>query len=214
MKFAALPFAVFTVLVFVMPFNGINFFNNVWLVVTVLAFYLFMTIYCTPYNALIPELGKTQNDKINISTYISITFILGTALVYSSPFIWDAFINSGMDRMPAIRLTFTILASIAFVLMMVPVLFIKEKDYTRVTTSDSTALESLSKTFKNKNFMVFVSSDISYWIALTIFQTGLPFFVVKLLGLEETMITVLFVLMTFTSFLFYVPVNILAKKEC
>jgi len=212
MKFAALPFAVFTVLVFVMPFNGINFFNNVWLVVTVLAFYLFMTIYCTPYNALIPELGKTQNDKINISTYISITFILGTALAYSSPFIWDAFINSGMDRMPAIRLTFTILASIAFVLMMVPVLFIKEKDYTRVTTSDSTALESLSKTFKNKNFMVFVSSDISYWIALTIFQTGLPFFVVKLLGLEETMITVLFVLMTFTSFLFYVPVNILAKK--
>jgi GPH family glycoside/pentoside/hexuronide:cation symporter len=212
LRYAAFPFALVTVLIFVMPNDGVTILNNVWFAVMLILFYLFMTMYCTPYNALIPELGKTQDDKINISTYISITFILGTALAYSSPFIWDMFISNGMERMTAIRITFGILAFIALLLMWVPAFFIKEKDYTDTTPSNTDTFKSLTKTFKNKSFQTFVASDIFYWVALTLFQTGLPFFVVNLLGLEETMVTLYFVVMTFTSFLFYMPVNALAKK--
>ena len=43
-------------------------------------FYLFMTIYCTPYNALIAELGDTQEHRINVSTFISFTYIAGFSL--------------------------------------------------------------------------------------------------------------------------------------
>lgn len=209
---SALPFAVLTALIFVPPVAGESIVNNFWLFGTVILFYLFMTLYCTPYSALIPELGKNQDDKINISTYISITFILGTSLAYSAPFIWDVFMAKGMDRMDAIRLTFLALAIIGFLCMMVPALFINEKDYIRAVPSKSKAFDSLLKTFQNKHFRIFVLSDIFYWVALTMFQTGLPFFVVRLLKLEETMITVLFVVMTLTSFLFYIPVNIVAKK--
>ncbi len=212
MRYAALPFALFTVLIFVMPNSGVSALNNIWLVVTVLLFYLFMTMYCTPYNALIPELGKTQNDKINISTYISITFILGQALAFSSPYIWGIFINGGMDRMLAIKLTFGILSALALIFMLIPAFLIREKDYSDTKPSDTKTWDSLVKTFKNKNFRIFIASDISYWLALTIFQTGLSFFVVDLLKLEESMISTLFLTMTFVSFLFYMPVNILAKK--
>ena len=118
----------------------------------------------------------------------------------------------GMERMAAIRLTFVILAIIAFLCMMVPALFIKEKDYIQIEPSKSKAFDSLLKTFKNRHFRIFVLSDIFYFIALTMFQTGLLFFVVRLLGLEETMITILFLVMTLVSFLFYIPVNIIAKK--
>ena len=45
----------------------------------ILAYYLSITAYCTPYNALIPELGHTQQERLNISTVISFTFIAGTA---------------------------------------------------------------------------------------------------------------------------------------
>lgn len=212
MRIAAIPFALLTVLIFVMPNNEISVLNNIWLVISVLLFYLFMTMYCTPYNALIPELGKNQNDKINISTFISITFILGQALAFSSPFIWGIFINGGMERIPAIRLTFAILSGLALVFMLTPALFIREKDYSDTKPTESKTFDSLVKTFKNKNFRIFISSDISYWLALTIFQTGLSFFVVDLLKLEESMISTLFLAMTFISFLFYVPVNIVAKK--
>ncbi|PKL00479.1 MAG: sodium:solute symporter [Tenericutes bacterium HGW-Tenericutes-1] len=212
MRYSALPFALFTVLIFVMPNNYVSTLNNIWLVISVLLFYLFMTMYCTPYNALIPELGKTQNDKINISTFISITFILGQAIAFSSPFIWGTFVSGGMERISAIRLTFVILSALALIFMLIPSFFIREKDYSDTKPSKSKTFESLVKTFKNKNFRIFIASDISYWLALTIFQTGLSFFVVDLLKLEEGMISTLFLAMTFVSFIFYMPVNIIAKK--
>ena len=212
LRAAAIPFALVTVLIFMPPVARVGGLNNVWLVAMVFLFYLFMTMYCTPYTAMIPELGKNQEDKINISTYISITFILGTALAYGAPFIWDIFIAGGMERMKAIQLTFLILALLALVFMMIPAFFIRERDFILSEPSKSKAFESLMKTFSNRHFRIFVLSDALYWIALTIFQTGLPFFVVRLLELEEVMITVLFLVMTLTSFLFYMPVNLLAKK--
>ena len=47
------------------------------------------------------------------------------------------------------------------------------------------AFRSLTATFKNGEFCKFVGSDIFYWIALTMFQTGLPFFVTSLLKLPD-----------------------------
>lgn len=212
LRYAAVPFALFTVLVFVLPQTQTVWMNNVLFAVMLLLFYLFMTMYCTPYNALIPDLGKTDEDKINISTFISITFIVGTALAYQAAGIWTIFIDNGMERMNAIRLTFAILAGIALIFMWLPAFLIKESDYTDTTPSKSDMFASITKTFSNKNFRIFVASDVLYFLSLTLFQTGLTFFVVSLLSLEETMVGLLFIVMTATSFLFYVPVNILAKK--
>ncbi|MBQ2680847.1 MAG: MFS transporter, partial [Eggerthellaceae bacterium] len=80
LRFAAIPFGIVTVLVFVSPINGESPINAVFLAVMMLLFYLCMTCYCTPYNALIPELGRTQKLRINVSTYISATYFIGTAL--------------------------------------------------------------------------------------------------------------------------------------
>lgn len=59
--------------------------NNVILFILVLAFYFCMTCYCTPFNALIPELGRTQELRVNVSATISITFFFGTAFAYLVP---------------------------------------------------------------------------------------------------------------------------------
>ena len=47
---------------------------------------------------------------------------------------------------------------------------------------------------------------------MTMFQTGLPFFVTSLLKLPETMTTLYFVGMTALSLIFYIPINKLAPK--
>ena len=69
------------------------------------------------------------------------------------------------------------------------------------------AFSSLTKTFANKDFRVFVASDIMYWVAVTMFQSGLTFFITSLMKLPETMNTVLYIGMTFLSVLLYVPVG-------
>ena len=55
MQKIAIPFALITVLVFWAPVNAISTVNCVWLLVTLLLFYLFMTTYCTPYNRHLPS---------------------------------------------------------------------------------------------------------------------------------------------------------------
>lgn len=211
LKFAALPLAITTVLVFCAPIGQNSMINVIWLFVFVMAYYLSITAYCTPYNALIPELGHDQEQRLNISTAISLTFIVGTAFAYVAPVIWGM-LEGGMGRIPAMRLTFVLMAIVAFICMMVPALAIKEKDYVETKPSEDSAVSSLIKTFKNKDFRVFVGSDIFYWVALTMFQTGLPFFVTSLMGLPENMSTIYFVAMTALSLVFYLPVNLLTKK--
>lgn len=211
LKAASVPLAISTVLVFYSPVNGESIINVIWLFVFVMLYYLTITMYCTPYAALIPELGHDQKERLNISTIISLTFIVGTAFAYSAPVIWGMFQES-MGRVNAMRMTFVILAAVALVCLLTPVFTIKESDYVVSKPSEGTAISSLIKTFKNKDFRIFVGSDILYWIALTMFQTGLPFFVTALLGLDESMSTIYFVGMTAVSLIFYVPINMISKR--
>lgn len=211
LKWASLPLALSTVLVFWSPVNQNSWINAAFLFVMVMAYYLSITAYCTPYNALIPELGHDQKERLNISTVISFTFIAGTAVAYLAPMIWGTLIPA-FGRVNAIRVTFAVMAIIAFLCMQVPVWTINEKEYVNTVPSQDTAFSSLISTFRNSEFRKFVGSDILYWIALTMFQTGLPFFVTSLLKLPETMTTIYFVGMTALSLIFYIPINKLAPK--
>ena len=211
MQKIALPFAASTVLVFFTPIGRVSSLNGVWLLVVLLVFYLCMTTYCTPYNALISELGTTQDTRISISTYISVTFLLGSAIGYAAPYIWGA-LTPVLGRVESIRMTFLLLALLALMALLFPTFTIREKDYIQTEPSKDNVFRSLIKTFQNGDFRLFVGSDILYFIALTIFQTGLPFFVTVLMKLPETMTTLLYVGMTLLSFAAYAPVNYLAHR--
>lgn len=211
MKFAAIPLALSTFLVFCSPVNETSWINAGFLFVMLLLYYLSITTYCTPYNALIPELGHNQKQRLDISTIISFTFIAGTALAYVAPMIWGI-LEPSMGRITAMRVTFGILCVIALFCMFVPVFAIKETDYVVTKPTEGTAFSSLVAAYRNKDFRLFVCSDISYWIAITMFQTGLPFFVTSLLGLSESMTTVYFVAMTALSLVFYLPINKFSPK--
>ena len=211
MRYAAIPFGVVTVLMFVSPVNGESPVNSVCLFISAMLFYLCMTCYCTPYNALIPELGRTQESRINLSTYISVTYFFGTALAYLVPNIAGIFMKSA-GYANAYRIAIGIFAVIAIICMLIPAFLIDEQVYADTTPSEVSAFKSLVSTFKNKDFRIFVGSDILYWVGLTLFQTGLTFYVTELLGLAESKTFILFATMTAMSLVCYTPVNILSKK--
>ena len=212
MRAAAIPFAVVTVLTFWSPVRGESWINAAFLFVMLTLFYLFMTMYCTPYNALIPELGTDQKTRMAISTAISFTFIAGMALAYMAPVIWGVLEGMLGDRVTAIRVTFTGMSLIGLVCMFVPVFTIREKDYVTAQPSESTAMKSLAATFRNRDFRIFVASDIVYFLGITMFQNAMLYFVTSLLKLEEGMSTVYFVGMTALSVLFYPLVSKLTPK--
>lgn len=211
MQWAAIPFAVVTVLLFCAPVNAISGWNIAWISIFIVLFYLFMTMYCTPYNALISEFGKTQEDRMNISTYISLTYFAGTLLAYT-PFVFAGFLRGAVGNSWAYRICFIVLAVIACVCMLLPTFLLKEKEFVDSKPSNENVFKSLTSTFKNKDFRTFSLSDIMYWVGLTLFQTGLPFFVKVSMGFDESMVMVFMGGMTVLSAVFYPFVTNMVKK--
>ncbi len=217
MKRAAIPFAIVTVLVFFAPV-GVNkgeptsAINIVWVLVMLILFYLFMTMYCTPYNALISEFGKTQEDRMYISTAISLTFFFGTLLAYLPFALAGPLQGMGISFAWSYRIWFIVLAAGALICMLIPVIKLNEKDFVDAKPSESNAMKSLVKTFQNKEFRKFSLSDIAYWIGLTLFQTGLPFFVTVSMKLDSSNTMLFMGGMTVLSACFYPFVSRLVAK--
>ena len=202
MQYAAIPLSVVTVLLFCAPVEAISGANVAWISVFVVLFYLFMTMYCTPYNALISEFGKTQEDRMFISTAISLTFFAGTMLAYT-PFVFAGMLQGSVGFNWSYRICFIVLSVIACVCMLIPTFLLKEKEFVDTKPSESDMFKSLASTFKNREFRVFAGSDIMYWIGLTLFQTGLPFFVKVSMALDESYTMIFMGGMTILSACFY-----------
>ena len=211
MQYAAIPLSVVTVLLFCAPVNTISGWNIAWISVFIVLFYLFMTMYCTPYNALISEFGKTQDDRMYISTAISLTFYAGTMLAYT-PFVFAGMLRGSVGFAWSYRICFIALAVISCICMLIPTFCLNEKEFVDTKPSNVNMLKSLGATFRNKDFRTFVGSDIMYWVGLTLFQTGLPFFVKVSMQLDESFTMYFLGGMTVLSACFYPFVSKLVKK--
>ncbi len=219
---SAVPTAVFGFLVFFPLMSGATpsgqLVNALWLIVTITCFYWFITMYCTPYNALIAELGHSPAERLGISTAISITwalgFVIGNLVWILTPVVQKSF---GLDMGPqgyaqSFQIVLALFAFISAILMLLPVFFISEEKFALSSPSDLGLIASVKSTFSNKHFRWFVASDLPYWVALTFIQQGMLYFFTVLLGLEASFAGTAAIVMFFLSYAFYTPVVILSKK--
>jgi Na+/melibiose symporter-like transporter len=222
LAFAAIPTALFGFLVFFPLMSGATpegqLVNAVWLIITITCFYWFITMYCTPYNALIAELGHTPSERLGISTAISITwalgFVIGNLIWILTPVVQAGF---GLETGPqgyaqSFQIVLAVFCFISAILMLLPVIFINEEKYAISVPSDLGMIDSIKSTFSNKHFRWFVASDLPYWVALTFIQQGMLYFFTVLLGLDASFAGTAAIVMFFLSYAFYTPVVILSKK--
>ncbi|WP_029320433.1 MFS transporter [Butyrivibrio sp. AE3004] len=211
MRAMAIPFSLCTIGLFTLPQTASTGLNDTVLFILLMVFYLFMTMFCTPYNALIAELGDTQQHRINVSTFISFTFILGQSISFLLPNVAGA-LQGSVGQKNSIRISVAIMSAIACLAMLIPAFYINERDYIDSKPSNTRPFKSLAITFSNGQFRRFVYSDVIYFFALTLFQTGLAFYETQLMEIEDTWTFVLTATMTAISITLYPLVNILAKK--
>jgi GPH family glycoside/pentoside/hexuronide:cation symporter len=213
MRKGALPFVVLLILVFFVPFqDGIHILNSIWLLTVLPLYYVAFTTYVIPYTALMGELGDTTEDRIDLSTYISITWFLGLAIATLAPNIWEVFMNIfDMQKVAAIRLTFIILAIIAFVLMLIPAYTIDERKYCTAKASNLDMKSSLKAVYKNIDFRYFVYSEFGYWLSNGFFQTTLVYYITVLALQKESDVGIIVTAVGVLSFIQYPLVNKLSK---
>jgi GPH family glycoside/pentoside/hexuronide:cation symporter len=214
MKWAILPAVFFCCLTFSPLIKGESIYNAVWLTVNMICFFMGATTYIIPYNALLPELTETAEEKVKLSSFQQVGFVLGmilSALINNfADLVQKAFpVN---DRDTAVQYTIWGLSILGGIFMLIPVLFINEKKYSRGKPSHLPLLPAIRKTFSNRNFKYYLVSDFSYYMALSIISSGLLYFVTVLLRLPESQSGVFMGTMVLVSLLFYPLVNYLSKR--
>jgi len=214
MKWGIIPASLACLLMFVPLSSGEATINIIWLFLLQLVFYVCLTIYVTPFNALIAEFGHNAKGRLDLSTYISITYALGIIIASQVSTLANALQSFGLsgDKVVALQMALAVVVIISIICMYVPIWFLDEKKHSIGQASKLDLRTSLLSTFRNKHFRYYVIADFSYFLGLTIVMTGLLYYITVLLELEESMMGMLLPFMVLISFFIYPMVNFLAKK--
>ena len=196
----AIPTGVFCALLFFPLVHSESITNLIWLGAIQFLFFLALTVYVTPYFALIAELGHSPQEKLGLSTAISVTYALGLIVASFIPAIGAALQSSfGLNPMQGLQAAVSIMAVFGVVLMLVPVFFIDEKRYCRTMPSDTPILP-------------YVASDLTYFMGITIILTGMPYYVEVLVRLDKSFVGIVMTAIVLLSFIFYFVVYFLAGR--
>ncbi|GAB3923213.1 MFS transporter [Mucilaginibacter myungsuensis] len=214
MKWAILPSVFFCCLVFFPVVKGESMYNAYALTIGLMLFFMSLTTYIIPYNALLPTLTDTSAEKVKLSSYQQVGFILGMIIAGLVNNYAKALQNKlgfiGAEE--AVQYTIWALCVFAGIMMLIPVLAIDERKYSNDKPTHLPLLPAIRKTFSNPNFKYYLISDFSFYMALSIISSGLMYFVTVLLDLPATQGGVMMGVMVGTSLLFYPAVIYLSKK--
>ena len=214
MKYAILPAVICCSLVFHPLVKGESITNAWWLTFVLSGFFIAVTTYIIPYNALLAELTENADQKVKLSSYQQVGFVLGMILAglcnNYADLIQQLFHIS--SRSEAMQYTVFALSVFSGLVMILPVIAIKEKDYFVAKPTHIPLIPAIRNTFRNTNFKYYLISDFAYYIALSIISSGLLFFVTVLLGLPDSDGGKFLGLMVVLSLVFYPAVNYGAKR--
>ncbi|HEY9535432.1 MAG TPA: MFS transporter [Mucilaginibacter sp.] len=214
MQWAIIPSMLFFSLTFYPLVKGESMYNAAWLAINMIFFFMGATAYIIPYNALLPEVTETAAEKVRLSSFQQVGFIIGiifSGLINNFADLFQRFLHiTGRDA--ALQYTIWTMSVFAGFCMLIPVVFINEKKYSRGKPSHLPLLPAIRKTFSNRNFKYYLVSDFSYYMALSIISSGLLYFVRVLLGLPESRGGELMAAMVLFSLVFYPLINYLSKK--
>jgi Na+/melibiose symporter-like transporter len=205
-----IPIVIATYMAFFPPVEGVSGWNALWLGAAIIGFNVFLSVYVTPYNGLIAELGHTQNERVFISTLLAVTWGLGmitaNSVFFLKGIVAEKFHIEGYQAFQYIIATFCLGA---FLLMALPVIFINEEKYCAKTEPVSgNPWQQMADVFRIKNFRYYMWVELLYWFSAQFIQLGVAYYVTTLVGLEEkyTSFTLIAVALTaFISFPLVVP---------
>jgi len=214
MRKAILPSFVFCCLIFFPITQQESSVNIVWLSVMLVGFYVSSTTYIIPYNALLPELAASSDEKVKLATWQSVGYVFGIGIA-SNVFNVTDLIQSHFgisERLHALQYAVVAFAALGAIALWITVRAIDEKKYCHAVPHAIPLRQALAQTIRNRNFLIFICADFAYFIAVTIITSGLLYFLKVLLQLPEELGNKLMITMVLVSFVFYSIVNFLARK--
>lgn len=193
MRLAVLPTVVFSALMY-LPWHegGPAGANVAWLAVTQFGFFLFMTLYNVPYNALLPELGHTSTEKLRLATWQGVFLLLGMILAAAFLVLAEALADAfTLPKIRTFQYAIWFYTAVAGICMAIPAWTIDERRYCLARAASTPILAAIREAFRNRHFKFFLVADFSYWTAMTIVYSSLLYYVTVLMGQPDSFGTTL-----------------------
>ena len=169
-------------------------------------FFIFYTIVGAPYNALIPELSQSREDRLNLSTWQAVFRLVYTAVAMILPGILIAALGKGDDE-KGLRLMIIILSAFALIGLFLVAFGVDEKKYSGGQVSETSLGGSLRIIFSERSFIWYLGGLTFFFIGFNILRATMNYFVVDIMGKSTAMITPVSALFFGTAALFFYPVK-------
>lgn len=199
-----LPLILSAVLIYFPPVNGVSIWNAVYLTVLCTLFFSFYTVFVAPYIALIPELGHTEKDRLNMTTMQGFLSILGGAVaMIGGPIIISVFSKSG-NTVPGMQAMAVILGIICVPLLYSSVFAVDEKRFSNAQPSSVPFRESFKKTLNNRPFIIFLIANMCFWFIFTTVRVVLISFSERVLLMDTASAGLPFIVLFVSAIIFIV----------
>ncbi len=203
MLYSGLIYTAVFIALFYPPAAGESSTNNIYLTLMLGLYFALFTAYVCPYLALLPELARSNEDRVDLATWKAVFSILGVAgAAVAGGLLIDSLGNYGM---------IWIMGGIGLILLYVPVL-IREKDYAKSEPATLGLVDALKTTFRNRPFVIYLAGNVAFNLGFTIVTLNIPPYVTVLLGGTEGDTAIYFGLVLAVALLFFPLVNIFSKK--
>ncbi|MEM1322539.1 MAG: MFS transporter [Bacteroidota bacterium] len=214
MAWALLPAALFCLLIFIPYHYGQSSVNLWWLAAMQLGFYFFLTLYIIPFNALLPELATSPEEKIRLSSWLSFGYVIGIIVSSQTPLLADTYqsLFALSSRNEAIQWAIGSLALFAALVMILPIISIDEKEHCHSQPITIPLRTAIRQTLSNRNFLLFVLAETFYFVSITLVVSGLLYYLSVLLKLEESLGGFVMGTMVLVSLFFYPFVGKLTQR--
>lgn len=205
-----LPLALFTVAFFYPPMGNEKL-AFIYLAIVGSMFFTFYTIVGAPYNSLIPEIGQTTEERLNLSTWQSVFRLIYTAIAMIIPGALIGIFGKG-DTLVGIRGMVISLCILVIIGGLITVFLVPEKKYSLGQTSKANFKETMGIVFKNKAFINYLFGLLFFFIGFNNLRAIMNYFIEDIMGLGKGAITIASALLFGMSALFFYPTNKLSKK--
>jgi GPH family glycoside/pentoside/hexuronide:cation symporter len=160
---------------------------------------------------MIPEIGNTKEDRLNLSTWQSVFRLLYTAIAMILPGILIKVIGRG-DTQKGIRGMVIVLAIFSIIPALVTIFGVPEKKLSHGRKSTESLKSSLNIIFKDKSFIFYLLGLLFFFVGFNTLRGTMNYFVEDVMGLGKGSITIASAILFGMSALFFYPTNRLCKK--
>ena len=187
MRFAAVPYAVSVLMIFMAPFRAGSVANAIWVGLFLVIYYTSYTFFFIPRNALIPEVIPDANDRVGYYGISTAFFMGSSSFMYAATLFVNLIKGLGVSALWSWRIVFMAFAAIGMTCLLLGATAFQETDYVEGNIKPKQSLLVSARTiFKNKSFVTFFAGDLFSYISMAFFQTAMLYYITMLLNVPES----------------------------